>query len=128
MSENKEYVSQTVENGSIRISEDVIASIASMAAMEVEGVYGLNNNIGAELAGKISKKSQGRGIRLVIADNNDISIDCYVVVLYGHSVFDVAKAVQENVTTVVESTTGQKVKTVNVSISGISLPKEAKKQ
>lgn len=128
MSENKEYVSQTVENGSIRISEDVIASIAAMAAMEVEGVYGLNNIIGSELAGKISKKSQGRGIRLVISDNNDISIDCYVVVLYGHSVFDVAKSVQENVTTVVEATTGQKVKTVNVSISGISLPREAKKQ
>jgi uncharacterized alkaline shock family protein YloU len=128
MNESKEYVSQPVENGSIRISEDVIASIASMAALEVEGVYGLNNMISAELAGKIGKKSPGRGIRLTIAENNEISIDCYVVVLYGHSVFDVAKNVQENVTTVVESTTGQKVKSVNVSISGISLPKESKKQ
>ena len=128
MNENKEYVSQSVDNGSIRISEDVIASIAANAVMEVEGVYGLNNMISAELAGKIGKKTPGRGIRLAIAENNEISIDCYVVVLYGHSVFDVAKNVQENVMNVVESTTGQKVKNVNVSISGISLPKEAKKQ
>ena len=41
MSENKEYISQELENGSIQISEDVIVSIAAMAAQEVEGVYGL---------------------------------------------------------------------------------------
>lgn len=128
MSDNKEYVSQAVENGSVRISEDVICSIAAMAAMDVEGVYGLNTNIGSELAGKISKKAPGKGVRLVISDDNEISLDCYVVVLYGYSVFDVAKAVQENVTSVVESTTGHKVRTVNVSISGISLPKDGKKQ
>lgn len=128
MSENKEYVSQTVDNGSIRISEDVIASIAAVAATEVEGVYGLNTNIGAEIAGKIGKKNPGKGVRLTISESNEISLDCYIIVLYGHSVFDVAKAVQENVTTVVESTTGHTVKAVNVSISGISLPKESKKQ
>lgn len=128
MSDNKEYVSQAVENGSVRISEDVICSIAAMAAMDVEGVYGLNTNIGSEIAGKISKKVPGKGVRLAISDENELSLDCYIVVLYGYSVFEVAKAVQENVTSVVESTTGHKVRTVNVSISGISLPKDGKKQ
>lgn len=126
MSESKEYVSQEVENGSIHISEDVISAIAAAAVQEVEGVYGMNG-IGAELVGKISKKNQGRGIRLVISEDNEISIDCYVIVCYGHSVFQVAKAVQENVAAVVESTTGHSVKSVNVSISGISMSKEAKK-
>lgn len=128
MSENKDYVSQLVENGSVRISEDVICSIAAMAALEVEGVYGLNTNIGSELAGKLGKKTPGKGVRLVISEDNELSLDCYIVVLYGYSVFDVAKAVQAAVTGMVESTTGHKVKTVNVSISGVSLPKEGKKQ
>lgn len=127
MSDNKEYVSHIVENGSVRISEDVICSIAAMAAMDVEGVYGLNTNIGSELAGKLSKKVPGKGIRIAISDDNELSLDCYVVVLYGYSVFEVAKNVQEAVTSVVESTTGHKVRTVNVSISGVSLPKEGKK-
>ena len=38
-----------------------------------------------------------------------------------------AKAVQDAVTAAVESTTGRTVKSVNVSISGITLPRTAKK-
>ena len=37
MAENKEYYTQKVENGSIQISEDVVASVAAMAVMEQEG-------------------------------------------------------------------------------------------
>lgn len=125
MSENKDYVSHVVENGSIHISEEVIASITAMAVQEVEGVYGLSSN-NSEL-GKIAKMNTGKGVRLVISADDEISIDCYIVVLYGYSVVDVAKAVQEAVTSTVESTTGRKVRGVNVNISGISLPKNAKK-
>ena len=126
MSESKEYVSQTLENGSIHISEEVIAAIASMGVQDVEGVYGLNPNVGSEL-GKLSKKTTGKGIRLMISEDDEISIDLYVIALYGHSVVEVAKAVQEAVASTVESTTGRKVRSVNVSISGITLPRTPKK-
>lgn len=125
MSENKEYISQELENGSIQISEDVIVSIAAMAAQEVEGVYGLGGS-GSDLA-KLTKKSVGKDVRVEISDADEISIDCYIIVLYGHSVVDVAKAVQEAVASAVESTTGRAVKDVNVSVGGISVPKAAKK-
>ena len=126
MSENKEYVSQTLDQGSIHISEEVVASIVSMAIQDVEGVYGLNSNIGSEL-GKIAKKNTGKSIRILISDEDEIAIDCYIVVLYGYSVIEVAKAVQEAVSSTVESTTGRRVSNVNVNISGISLPRSAKK-
>ena len=122
MSESKEYVSQTLEHGAIHISEEVIATIAALAVQDVEGVYGLNQELS-----KLAKRGQGKGIRLVISDDDEISVDCYIVVLYGHSVVDVAKAVQDAVTAAVESTTGRTVKSVNVSISGITLPRTAKK-
>ncbi len=125
MSENKEYISQELENGSIQISEDVIVSIAAMAAQEVEGVYGLGGS-GSDLS-KLTKKSVGKDVRVEISDADEISIDCYIIVLYGHSVVDVAKAVQEAVASAVESTTGRAVKDVNVSVGGISVPKAAKK-
>ena len=120
MSESKEYVSKSVENGAILISEEVLAAMASMAVSEVEGVYGLSNAIA-------SKKNAGRGIRVIIAQDDSVSIDCYVIALYGYSVLEVAKAVQEAVTTTVESTTGSKVSNVNVSISGIAHPRSTKK-
>lgn len=120
MSENKEYISKRLDNGAIHISEDVLAAMASMAVVEVEGVYGLNSAIS-------TKKSMGKGVRVIIGQDDSVSIDCYVVALYGYSVLDVAKAVQEAVTTTVESTTGSKVSNVNVSISGIAHPRTAKK-
>ena len=38
MAENKEYMIHQEEDGAIQISEDVVASIASTTASEVEGV------------------------------------------------------------------------------------------
>ena len=119
MSDNKEYVSQSVENGAIHISEEVVSAIVSMAVRDVEGVYGLHTNVG--------KKNSVKNVRLVIAENNEISIDCYIVALYGYSVVEVAKNVQEAVAATVESTTGCKVSSVNVSISAISAPRDGKK-
>ena len=129
MSESKEYVSQTLEHGAIHISEEVIATIAALAVQDVEGVYGLNTTLSSSELSKLAKRAQqGKGIRLVISEDDEISVDCYIVVLYGHSVVDVAKAVQETVTSAVESTTGRKVKTVNANISGTPLPRPAKKR
>ena len=125
MSENKEYVSQSLENGSIHINEEVIASIAAMAAQDVEGVYGLGGSSGSDLS-KLTKKSVGKDIRVSINADDEISIDCYIVVLYGYAVVDVAKAVQEAVMSTVESTTGRKVRDVNISVGGITLPKAKK--
>lgn len=50
MAENKEYFTQEMENGSIQISEDVVASVTGMAVLEVEGVCGLSSTIGTDIA------------------------------------------------------------------------------
>ena len=115
MGESKDYLSAVQENGSIHISEEVIASIAALAANEVEGVCGLSANLGSDIAELIGKKNLGKGVKLSFNDDT-ISIDCYVVALYGYSVIDIAKNVQERVTTAVESMTGRTVRSVNVDI------------
>ena len=58
MSDNKEYVAQTLENGSIFIGEEVIASIAAMAAQDVDGVYGLGGAGSHRLKSHHRQKSQ----------------------------------------------------------------------
>lgn len=120
MSESKEYVSQNLENGSIHISEEVISSIVKAAVEEVDGVYGLNNSLSTKING-------GKSVRLAISEEDEISIDCYIIVTYGCSVVEVAKNVQEAVANMVESTTAQKVTSVNVNISGITMPRSTKK-
>ena len=120
MNEKKEYVSQELVSGAVHISEDALIATTAMAISEVEGVYGINNSI-------TTKKSSGKGIRVMIAEDNTVSVDCYIIALYGFSVIEIAKAVQDAVTTTIESTTNIKVTNVNVSISGINHPKSAKK-
>ena len=64
MAENKEYFTQEMENGSIQISEDVVASVTGMAVLEVEGVCGLSSTIGTDIAEMLGMKTMARGIRL----------------------------------------------------------------
>ncbi len=112
MAEYKQYITQAQENGSVMISEDVIATIVENTLTEVEGVV----KGGADVVGK---KSWGKGIRIAIAEDNSLTLGCNIIVGYGESVINVAKAVQEAITMAVESVTGVTVADVNVNVCGI---------
>lgn len=119
MAENKQYITQTQENGNVMISEDVIATIVAHAVSEVEGVISLSTKPGADIAELIGKKNWGKGMKIIIGQSNELYIDCNVVIGYGQSVVDVAKSVQEHVTSTLESMTGVAVASVNVNVCGI---------
>lgn len=119
MADNKQYITQVQENGSVMISEEVISTIVAQAVTEVEGIVGLSVKPGAEIVEKIGKKNWGKGMKIVIAEDDSLTIYCNVNILYGQSVVSVAKAVQEAVTNALESTTGVKVTAVNVNVCGI---------
>ena len=127
MADNKEYFTQEMDNGSIQISEDVVASVAGMAVLEVEGVCGLSSSIGTDIAEMLGMKTLSKGVRLSAAESGALRIDCDIVSKFGQNIFELAKNVQENVKASVESVTGLTVSEVNVTVCGIALPKEAKK-
>lgn len=112
MAENKQYITKIQENGNVMISEDVVSTIVEHALTEVEGVV----KGGSEVVGK---KSWGKGIRIVIAEDNTLTIGCNIVVAYGESVMNVANAVQASITNAVESVTAVTVTDVNVNVCGI---------
>lgn len=119
MAENKQYITQTQDNGSVMISEDVIATIVEQAIGDVEGIVSLSVKPGADIAELIGKKGWGKGIKVIIGDDNGLDIDCNVVIGYGQSVVAVAKSVQEAVSGALESMTGIHVSSVNVNVCGI---------
>ena len=127
MAENKEYYTQEMENGSIQISEDVVASVTGMAVLEVEGVCGLSRSIGTDIAEMLGMKTLSKGVRLSTTETGALRIDCDVVSKFGQNIFELAKNVQENVKSSVESVTGLRVAEVNVTVCGIALPKDSKK-
>ena len=127
MAENKEYYTQEMENGSIQISKDVVASVTGMAVLEVEGVCGLSSSIGTDIAEMLGMKTLSKGVRLSTTETGALRIDCDVVSKFGQNIFELAKNVQENVKSSVESVTGLRVAEVNVTVCGIALPKDSKK-
>ena len=119
MAENKQYITQTQDNGSVLISEDVITTIVAHAIEEVEGVIGLNMKPGADIIEMIGKKNWGKGLKITITEENTLTVDCNITVAYGQSVVSVANAVQDSVTNALESMAGVKIDTVNVNVCGI---------
>ena len=119
MAENKQYVTQAQDNGAVMISEDVIATIVAHAVEEVEGIVGLNVKPGADIIEMIGKKNWGKGLKIVISEDDSLIIDCNVNVAYGYSVVAVAKAVQDSVTNALESMAGVTISAVNVNVCGI---------
>lgn len=119
MADNKQYITQVQQNGNVMISEDVIGTIVAHAAGEVEGVVGLSIKPGADIAELIGKKNWGKGMKIVIAEDNTVAINCNVIVAYGQNVVSVAANVQQAVSAAVESVSGIKVTAVNVNVCEI---------
>ena len=119
MADNKQYVMQAQENGSVQISEDVIAAIVSHAACEVEGIFGVNTKPGAEIIELIGKKNWGKGVIITVNETNSIVIECNLIAIFGKNVIETAKAAQVAIINALESLSGIEINSVNVNICGI---------
>ena len=124
MTDNKESVIRLEEQGTIRISEDVVAAIASQAAAEVDGVT-LMTAAGAGVTDLIGKKPGRRGIRIVLEESR-VNIDVYLLTAYGKAIPTLAQKVQDRVSASVQSMTGLTVNSVNVHVGGVLFEKTAK--
>ena len=126
MGEGREYVSRSDELGNIHISEEVLAVIAAAAVLEVEGIGGLTANLGTDLAELLGKKNLSRGIHILVEEES-VTVDLGILVKYGYTIPDVARAVQEAVAGSIEATSGLTVAAVNVNVGGVVFEKEPKK-
>ena len=120
MAESKQYIKQLQDNGSVQISEDVVAEIVAHAACDVEGVAGLSSKPGADIAELLGKKNWGRGVKIFVMENDTISVECNITVTYGQNVVNVAKAAQCAITNALESMAGVQITAVNVNVCGIN--------
>ena len=117
--ENENPEITATENEGIKISNDVVASIAGVAVSEVQGVYSMAGGI----AGGISevfggKKNLAKGIKVEVGEK-ETKIDVNIIVEYGVRIPDVAFEIQGRVKKAVETMTGLKVSGVNIHVQGI---------
>ena len=113
MADHMEYWSTESDQGSIRISEDVVASIAALAASETDGVSGLYSSVTRDIVSFLSKKNLSKGSFLA---------------LFGHNICEVARQVQDNVKSQIESMTGLHVVEINVHVGGVTFAPAAEEK
>jgi len=113
--------------GNVFISDEVVATIASIAAKSIEGVSAMYGSITGGFVELLGKKNPGKGVKVTITDR-DVEIDMFVVVEYGMKIPDVAWEIQEKVKKAVETMTGLTVDKVNIYIEGVVIEKEPKIQ
>lgn len=122
MSEAKEVLS-----GSIKISEEVIETIASVAVSEIDGVFSVGTGIVDGIARRLGKKQLSGGIKASV-DEDAVTVDINIVVKYGARIPEVAWNVQDAVKKEIELMTGLKAEKVNVRVVGIDIPQEEEKE
>lgn len=106
--------------GSLKISQDVIATIAGYAASEIEGVVALSES---RLPIKNMLKKGGMLKPIQINLNDDVAIiDMSVDLRFGTRIPDVAETLQKTVKDAVQSMTGITVSKVNIHVEGIVFP------
>lgn len=120
MAEHKEYWVTSGDQGTIKISEEVVASIAARAATETDGVSGLCAGLTTEIASLLGKKNLNKGVRVQIGERDTVDVELSILVKFGKSVGEVAVAVQQAVKAAIESMTGLKATAVNVIVGGVS--------
>ncbi|MBR0164066.1 MAG: Asp23/Gls24 family envelope stress response protein [Lachnospiraceae bacterium] len=109
------------EIGKVKIATDVIARIAGIAALDVEGVDAAGGNLNREAVSKVSKNTLGKGVKVNITGGK-AALDLSLVMGYGYNIPDTCRAVQQKVSQTVTNMTGLLVSDVNVRVAGIKMP------
>ena len=106
------------ELGAVRIHKNVISSISSIAALEIEGVKRVGTNLKTSLLGLVGQKSFF-AIKVDISKNEEVKVEIPLVITYGYNIPDIANRVQENVRQALEKMSNLSVKDININVQGI---------
>ena len=105
--------------GDIKINNEVITMIASLAAVEVDGIVSLAGKY--SLAEMWGRKDMDKGITVEIHKDNSATVAVEVNVEYGIDIYRAARQLQLSVKNAIESMTGIHLKAINVTIRGAVL-------
>lgn len=120
---------QSVVNdiGAIKITDEVVAIIAGIAAMEVQGVTSMSGGIAGGIAEALGRKNLAKGVKVEVGEK-EAAIDLFIIVDYGYRIPEVAWSIQEKVKRAVEEMTGLEVIEVNIHVQGVNIEREQKKE
>ncbi|WP_139998135.1 MULTISPECIES: Asp23/Gls24 family envelope stress response protein [Paenibacillus] len=116
-------MTEDLQTGLIRISDDVVATIAGLAALETPGIAAMSGGISEGLAKRLSGKNVQKGVSVEVGQT-EAAIDLRIIVHYGIPIQEVCRQLQLNVRESVENMTGLHVVEVNVKVEGVAFKED----
>ena len=108
------------ENGSITISEDILAVIAGYAAIENYGIIGMcSRSAGDTIVDLFGVENMRKGVKLEKVNDHEVDVTLHVALQYGVSLPAVAANTKNNVKYRIEDMTGVPVRNVNIFVENI---------
>ncbi|WP_329136980.1 Asp23/Gls24 family envelope stress response protein [Streptomyces sp. NBC_01476] len=111
--------------GKTSIADSVVATIAGIAAREVDGVYamgaGASRAVGAMRDRVARSVDPTRGVKVEVGEKQ-AALDLDIVVLYGTAIGDAAAEIRYEVATAVERMTGLEVVEININARDVHVP------
>jgi uncharacterized alkaline shock family protein YloU len=112
--------------GTTTVADTVVQKIAGLATREINGVFDLGGSasraFGAmreRIPGATASASQGVAVEV---GETQAAVDLEILVEYGVSITDLARAVRRNVITAIERMTGLEVVEVNIHVNDVHIP------
>lgn len=106
--------------GSITVLPEVISTYAGTVAVECFGIVGMASiSVRDGLVRLLKKEHLGKGIKVYVHEDNQISLDFHIIVSYGVSIQAVTDNLVENVKYKVAHFTGMEVKNINVYVEDV---------
>ena len=112
------YDDQT--SGTVQIADEVITTIAALAATEADGVACLSGSITHDKAARAGERALSKGIRIVM-EEGEVSVKANIIMRYGSSIPATTAKVQGKVRTAIETMTGFPVKNVDVNVVDVAV-------
>ena len=113
--------------GSIRISEEAVATIVKMAADQVSGIAPVPISMASGFTEKLGKKNPAKGVKVEL-NQHEVRIALYIYVDFGVKIPKLAMELQKEIRNAVQMMTGLQVKEINIYVQGISFDKENERE
>ncbi len=111
--------------GRVSIDSEVIATIAGYAATNSYGVVGMAYRSKTDTVANLLKRENiTKGIKVVISDDNIISVDIHIIIEYGVNINVIGKSIIKNVKYQITNMTGLDVEQVNVCVEGFRVQEQ----
>jgi uncharacterized alkaline shock family protein YloU len=118
-------MSDRTDRGRVEVSPNAVATIANHAVLSSYGVVGMSAKNLVDGLAQVLRPDSKRGVEVQI-DEDQITIDLYVVIEYGVRVATVARNIISSVKFSVEKAIGVPLTAVNVHVQGLHVTAEEK--